>query len=155
MNLFAYGTLMSAEAFREALGERVSELAMRPARLVGWRRIWNVYRAEWHGGVLNVEPSPEDAVVGVLVGGLHETDFFLLDAQESTHLPRETVSVEPIGGEPVLAELYWRRRGNHVGKASGRYRAVVLDRARSAGWEIYESVCRGTVNPRGERLTFG
>jgi len=154
MNLFTYGTLMSREGFQEALGGRTDALVLRPARLVGWRRIWNVYRAEWHGGVLNVEPSPESTVVGILVEGLEAADFARLDAQESTHLPRETVSVEPIGGEPVLAELYRRRAGNHTGRASGRYRSLVLERARSAGWEIYESVCRGTVNPRGEPLRF-
>jgi hypothetical protein len=154
MNLFTYGTLMSRDGFREALGARADALVLRPARLAGWRRIWNVYRPEWHGGVLNVEPSPESTVVGILVEGLEPEDFGRLDAQESTHLPRETVSVEPIGGAPVMAELYRRRAGNHTGRPSGRYRSLVLERARAAGWEIYESVCRGTVNPRGEPLRF-
>jgi len=154
MNLFTYGTLMSRDGFREALGERADSLVLRPARLQGWRRIWNVYREEWHGGVLNVEPSPEGTVVGILVEGLESEDFVRLDAQESTHLPRETVSVEPIGASPVMTEIYRRRHGNHTGRLSGRYRMLVLDRARAAGWEIYESVCRGTVNPRGEPLHF-
>jgi Gamma-glutamyl cyclotransferase, AIG2-like len=154
MNLFTYGTLMSREGFEEALGDRAQALVLRPARLVGWRRIWNVYRSEWNGGVLNVEPSPGSTVVGILVEGLESGDFVRLDAQEATHLPRGSVSVEPIGGEPVLAHLYHRRAGNHTGRPSGRYRSLVLERARAAGWEIYESVCRGTVNPRGEPLHF-
>jgi len=154
VNLFTYGTLMSRDGFREVLGERAEGLVLRPARLAGWRRIWNVYRQEWLGGVLNVEPNAEATVVGTLVEGLEPRAFIRLDAQESTHLPRQTVSVEPIGGEPVLAEIYCRRSGNHSGRLSGRYRALVLERARAAGWDIYESVCRGTVNPRGEPLKF-
>jgi hypothetical protein len=55
LNLFAYGTLMAAEGLREALGPRADALAFRPARLPGWRRIWNVFRPEWGGGVLNLE----------------------------------------------------------------------------------------------------
>ena len=155
MNLFAYGTLMAVEGLRGALGPRTDALVLRPARLPGWRRIWNVYRPEWNGGVLNVEPNPGDVVVGMLIEGLTEGDFARLDAQESTHLPRESVYVEPFEGSVVPAQIYRRRKGSHTGKPSGRYRAVVLERAYRAGWEIYESVCRGTVDPAGKPLTFG
>jgi gamma-glutamylcyclotransferase (GGCT)/AIG2-like uncharacterized protein YtfP len=155
MNLFAYGTLMAPEGLREALGDRADKLVLRPARLPGWRRIWNVFRPEWNGGVLNAEPFPGAAIVGVLVEVLSEEDFARLDAQEATHLPREKVYVEPIGGEVVHAEIYRRRKGNHTGRVSGRYKAVVLERAYRAGWEVYESVCRGSVDPIGQPLTFG
>jgi hypothetical protein len=155
MNLFAYGTLMAVEGLREALGPRASALVLRPARLPGWRRIWNVYRPEWHGGVLNLEPSPPDVVVGMLVEELTEEDFVKLDAHESTHLPREAVYVEPFEGEVVSAQIYRRRKGSHAGKPSGRYRTVVLERAYRAGWEIYESVCRGSVDSAGKPLVFG
>lgn len=155
MNLFAYGTLMSAEGFRELLGDRADALVLRAARLPGWRRIWNVFRPEWGGGVLNLEPCPGEFVVGMLVEGLGEADFQLLDAQEATHLPRETVYVEPLSGEVVQAQLYRRRKGNHAGKPSGRYKTVVLERAYRAGWEVYESLCRGTVDAAGNPLTFG
>ena len=155
MNLFAYGTLMAAEGLREALGARADALVLRPARLPGWRRIWNVYRAEWGGGVLNLEPSAGDVVVGMLVEGLEEADLQRLDAQESTHLPRETVYVEPFAGDVVPAQVYRRRKGSHAGKPSGRYRTVVLERAYRAGWEVYENLCRGTVDAAGNPLTFG
>jgi len=155
VNLFAYGTLMAAEGLREALGARTDALALRPARLPGWRRIWNVYRSEWGGGILNLEPSPGDVVVGILIEGLEEEDLQRLDAQESTHLPRETVYVEPFVGEVVQAHVYRRRKGNHAGKPSGRYRTVVLERAYRAGWEVYENLCRGTVDAAGNPLTFG
>jgi len=155
LNLFAYGTLMAAEGLREALGPRADTLSFRPARLPGWRRVWNVFRDEWGGGVLNVEPSPDHVVVGMLVGELGEPDLRVLDAREATHLPRETVYVELFTGEVVPAQIYHRRRGNHDGKPSGRYRTVVLDRAYRAGWEVYESVCRGTVDAAGHPLTFG
>ena len=155
MNLFAYGTLMTVEGLREALGVRADGLTFRAARLPGWRRIWNVFRPEWQGGVLNIEPSPADVVVGMLVEGLGERDLELLDAQEATHLPRETVYVEPLGGDVVPAQVYRRKRGNHAGKPSGRYRTAVLERAYRCGWEIYESLCRGTVDSAGNPLTFG
>ena len=41
MNLFAYGTLMSPEGFRQALGDRATTLRFQTARLSGWRRVWN------------------------------------------------------------------------------------------------------------------
>jgi hypothetical protein len=155
LNLFAYGTLMALEGLRESLGARADGLTLRPARLPGWRRIWNVFRPEWQGAVLNIEPSPADLVVGVLVEGLEETDLQLLDAQESTHLPRETVYVEALAGDVVPAQVYRRKKGNHGGKPSGRYRTVVLERGYRAGWEVYESLCRGTVDAAGNPLTFG
>jgi hypothetical protein len=155
VNLFTYGTLMSVDGLRDALGERADALTLRPARLPGWRRIWNVFRPEWNGGVLNLEPSPNDVVVGILVEGLTEEDLQLLDSKESTHLPRDTVYVEPLAGEVVPAQVYRRRKGNHAGKPSGRYRTVVLERAYRAGWDIYESLCRGTVDSAGNPLTFG
>jgi gamma-glutamylcyclotransferase len=155
MNLFAYGTLMAVEGLREALGPQADALVLRPARLPGWRRIWNVHRAEWNGGVLNLEPSPGDVVVGMLVEGLAVEDFSRLDAHESTHLPREQVYVEPFEGDVVPAQVYRRRKGSHAGKPSGRYKTVVLERAYRAGWEIYENVCRGTVDAAGKPLTFG
>jgi hypothetical protein len=155
LNLFAYGTLMTVEGLRDVLGPRADALVFRPARLPGWRRIWNVFRQEWNGGVLNIEPSPAAVVVGILVEGLDEPDFQRLDTQEATHLPRETVYVEPIGGEVVPAQVYRKKKGNHAGKPSGRYKSVVLERAYRSGWEVYESLCRGTVDAAGNPLTFG
>jgi Gamma-glutamyl cyclotransferase, AIG2-like len=152
MSLFAYGMLMTAEGLRPVLGDRVGSFRFRPARLPGWRRIWNAYSEDWNGGVLNVEPHPDASVVGVLVEGVDESDLARLDPLEATHLPRETVYVEPFGGEPVPAQVYWRRRGNHNGKASARYRALVLERAREAGPEVWNNLRTGSVDPSGQPL---
>jgi hypothetical protein len=154
MKLFAYGTLMTAEGLRGALGERADGLTFRVARLPGWRRIWNTYRDEWGGGVLNLERAADVAVVGVLVEELTEADFAVLDHGESTHLPREQVVVEPEGGDPVPAQLYWRRKGNHVGKPSARYLGIVLDRARQAGETVFHDVSTGSVDSAGAALRF-
>src|SRR5512145_2970575 len=124
MKLFAYGTLMTAEGFRPVVGSRADSMTFRVARLPGWRRIWNVYREEWGGGVLNVEPMANSSVVGILVDGLTENDFATLDRQEATHLPREQVFVQPEWGDAEPAQLYWRRKGNHLGSPSARYLAV-------------------------------
>jgi hypothetical protein len=152
MNLFAYGTLMTPEGFRQALGDRASTLGFRMARLSGWRRVWNAYREEWGGGVLNLEPAAEAEVVGVLIVGLTDDDFARMDAQEATHLPRDTVFVTPTAGDPVPAQVYWRRRGNHLGKPAAGYLAVVLERARQAGPEVFENLRTGSVDSSGRLL---
>jgi hypothetical protein len=152
MNLFAYGTLMVPEGWRAALGDRVDRLRFRPARLRGWRRVWNTYREEWKGGVLNVEPHEEAQVVGVLVEGLEEDDFALLDLQEVTHLPRRLVYVACEGEDAVPAQIYCRQKGNHQGKPSDRYRAVVLLRARDAGPAVLENLTKESVDALGQPL---
>jgi hypothetical protein len=156
VSLFVYGLLMGPEGLREALGEHKTEtLRLRPARLCGWRRVWNVYHPDWNGATLNVEPRSDDTVVGVLVEGLSDQDIGVLDRVQANLLPRETVYVEPVDGEPVAAQLYHRRKGNHQGRLSGRYRSVVQQRAYRAGWEVYENFCRSSVDARGRRLAFG
>lgn len=154
MNLFAYGTLMVREGLEAALGERASALRFRVATLRGWRRIWNAYREEWAGGVLNVEPHPGAEVVGVVIEGLEEDDFTLLDLQEATHLPRRLVYVA-CEGEAVSAQMYCRQRGNHEGHPSDGYRAIVLLRARDAGPEVLKSLAEGTVDAFGQALRLG
>ena len=155
MELFTYGILLGAEGLRQALGERADLVPLRVARFAGWRRIWNVYLPGYDGAVLNVEPSPGDSVVGLLVADLDADDFARLDRLQASYLPRVTVYVEPEGGEAVAAQLYHRRTGNHTGRPSGRQKAVLLERAYEAGWEVYESVCRGSVDAAGQPLRFG
>ena len=133
MNLFTYG---SADGRRgPARGPR------RPCRRrsrcaspasSGWRRIWNVYRPDWDGRGPQRRAEPGDNVVGLLVEGLREQDLARLDTLEASHLPRETVYVEPDSGEAVPAQLYHRRTGNHTGRPSGRLKTLVL-RARLPG----------------------
>src|SRR6266540_4067585 len=102
---------MTADGLKGPLGRRVHGLVFRPARLPGWRRVWNAYREEWQGGVLNVERAPSSSVLGVLVEGLTDGDFAHLDAQEATHLPREPGR----WGRPytrTCARPRWIRRGS-------------------------------------------
>lgn len=156
LKLFAYCLMMGPEGLRDALGDRkTGTLRFRPARLPGWRRVWNVYHPEFNGATLNVEPRPDDVVVGVLIEGLSEEDFQVLDRREASLLPRETVYVQPLDGEPVQAQLFWRKKGNHDGRPSGQYRSVVKQRAYRAGWEVYESLCKTSVDAEGKTLTFG
>ena len=154
MMLFAYGTLRTADGLRGALGPRADTMTYREARLFGWRRVWNAYREEWAGGVLNLEPSDGASVVGVLIDGLSEEDIALLDDQESSHLPREQVFVQPEGGDPEGAQLYFRRKGNHAGQPSPRYLAIVLERARVAGDAVFESVAQDSVDATGRLTRF-
>jgi hypothetical protein len=152
MNLFAYGSLMVPEGLRAALGERAGGLRYRVAVLRGWRRIWNAYREEWGGGVLNLEPHQGGVVVGVVIEGLTEDDFALLDLQEATHLPRRVVYVACEGEEAVAAQLYSRQRANHTGKPSDRYRAILLIRARDAGAAVYDNLVNESVDGFGNPI---
>lgn len=154
MKLFAYGTLMTAEGLRAVVGDRADSMSFRVARLPGFRRVWNAYREEWGGGILNVEPMADGSVVGVLVDGLTDEDFASLDRQESTHLPREQVYVQPEWGDSEPAQLYWRRKGNHLGAPSARYLGVVLERARQAGAAVFESLNTGSVDATGQIRRF-
>jgi hypothetical protein len=140
LRLFAYGTLMAAEGFRSALGDRAAGLRFQPARLAGWKRAWNAYRPDWDGAVLNIEPDPQAVVVGVLVDGLTDLDWALLDDQERTHLPREPVSVELDGGERVPAETYRMRNASYRGARSPRYEATVRERAQAAGQDVADNL---------------
>jgi hypothetical protein len=155
MNLFAYGTLMTADGLVAVLGERARGLRYRVATLHGWRRIWNASRAEWHGGVLNAEIHPSGVILGVLVEGLTAEDLTLLDSQEDTHLPRQTVEVETEDGQLVSAEIYVCPKGYYDGPPSPRYLAAVLERAAQAGPTVLDSVATGTVDAAGTPLTLG
>lgn len=155
MNLFAYGTLMVPQGWRATLGARTDTLRFREACLRGWRRIWNTYREDWDGGVLNIEPHDGSQVVGVLVGGFEEDDFAALDRLEDTHLPRRQVYVACEGDEAVPAQIYCRPQGNHEGQPSARYRAVVLLRAREAGPAVLENLTKGSVDAFGQPLDLG
>jgi cation transport regulator ChaC len=170
VNLFAYGTLMTADGFVTVLGERARGFRYRVATLPGWRRIWNAYREEWQGGVLNAERSPSEVrtsgvrtsgvrtsgvIVGVLVQGLTPEDLSQLDSQEDTHLPRQTVTVELENGESVSAQIYVCPQCNYQGPPSPRYLAAVLERAAQAGPAVLESVRIGTVDANGRPLHLG
>jgi hypothetical protein len=154
MNLFAYGTLMVPEGLSAALGDKARGLRYRVARLRGYRRVWNAYREEWGGGVLNAEPHAGAELVGVLIEGLAEDDFALLDLQESTHLPRRVVYVACEGEEAVSAQMYLRQRANHTGPPSDPYRAAVLVRARQAGPAVYANLVDESVDAFGQRIVL-
>src|SRR5262245_28537633 len=155
MNLFAYGTLMTADGFVKVFGDRARSFRYRVARLPGWRRVWNAYREEWQGGVLNAERHAEGVMVGVLVEGMPLEDLSRLDSQESTHLPRQTVVVQTEDGESVTAEIYVCTEGGYEGPPSPPYVAAVLSRARQAGKAVLESVRTGSVDGSGKPQVLG
>jgi gamma-glutamylcyclotransferase (GGCT)/AIG2-like uncharacterized protein YtfP len=154
MELFVYGTLMTEDGFRRLMGEAAERLEFRTATLPGWRRVWNAYRDEWGGGVLNVEPAIGAEVVGVLVSGLPRATIDGLDEQEATHLPRERVTVLLESGEKVKADMYVLRDAAYSGQPSPSYVDVVLHRARKAGPRVLRSVLTDCVDAGGKPLRF-
>ena len=57
--------------------------------------------------------------------------------------------MEPEGGEPVPAQIYYRRRGNHLRAPSTRYLGIVVERARQAGPAVFENLRTEAVDPSG------
>jgi hypothetical protein len=145
---------MTADGLRAVLADRADACTYRVARLKGWRRIWNAYRVEWQGGVLNVEYEADSEVVGVLIEGLSADDLTRLDSQESTHLPRIQVIVVLEDGDAVPAQMYCRPRGNHAGRPAARYQQLVLERATAAGPSVLESLRQGSVDAKGRALVL-
>ena len=146
---------MSVEGLHDALGDRADVVTLPPGAPAGLAA--HLERVPPRVERRRAEPraQPERRGGGHARRRADRRDIQLLDSKESTHLPRDTVYVEPFSGEVVPAQVYRRRKGNHAGKPSGRYKTVVLERAYRAGWEVYESLCRGTVDSAGNPLTFG
>jgi len=68
---------------------------------------------------------------------------------------RETVYVEPLGGDVVSAQVYRRRKGNHAGKPSGRYRNGRSGAGLPLRLEIYEEPLPRHGRLGRNPLTFG
>ena len=143
MNLFAYGTLMAATAARGPRRARRRARLRPPGCPAGGAS--GTCSGGVDGGVLNLEPTPSRAV-GMLVEGL-EADLAARRA-EATHLPRETVYVEPSRrGAPRRSTA---GKGNHAGKPSGRYKPSSRPGVPRRLGGLRE-LCRGTVDAAASR----
>ena len=135
--LFVYGSLMSKKYWQKIVGSKgVADLKIGPAKLKGWRRWWNGHRPSYGGSVLNLKRAPNGEMWGGLVTGLSKDAWNRLDAQESSHLPRQRFIVETEEGERVPAYAYrQRRRGPERPERAPKpaYIAAVVAGARALG----------------------
>jgi hypothetical protein len=121
--VFAYGSLVDPRSASLTLGREVSSPL--PARLVGWRRRWTVYRdnrksektfAIQPGGEvppwiigLNIEPDPDDVGPAGALLEVTEAELDRLDLREMRYERTDvTAAVAPLEGDPT-AEIPFDR----------------------------------------------
>ncbi len=139
--LFVYGSLMHKKYWRHALGSVESAaVRLRPARLGGWRRLWNGVRRGYGGAVLNMRRAPGHVVWGAVVECLGPEAWARLDRQERSHLPRERVMVVTEHGRRLWAECYRQRVRGPERRPSADYLAAVRMGARALGNAVSRNV---------------
>jgi gamma-glutamylcyclotransferase (GGCT)/AIG2-like uncharacterized protein YtfP len=139
--LFVYGSLMHKKYWRRAVGsEEAAAIRLIPARLKGWRRWWNGVRRGYGGSLLNLKRAPGHVVWGAVVEGLSPEAWERLDAQESTHLPRERVMVVTERGRRMWAHCYRQRVRGPEGTPAADYLAAVRMGANALGSAVARNV---------------
>ena len=121
--VFAYGSLVDPRSASLTLGREVSSPL--PARLVGWRRSWSVFRdnrrAEktfaiepggqippWIIG-LNIEPDPEAVGPAGVLLEVTEAELERLDLREMRYERADvTAAVRPLEGDPTAGHPFDR-----------------------------------------------
>jgi cation transport regulator ChaC len=130
---FAYGSNLDPTVFEGR--RRMRPLATRPARLAGWRLVFDLPVGPGERAVANVKPDPRAAVHGV-VYRLTPSDAEHLDRTEGVHrgyYARVTVEVATGGGGRLEAFTYVSRHGRPGRKPSVRYVGLMLRGARLHG----------------------
>lgn len=135
-HVFVYGSLMDpaevAKTIRCTLSEANSKMKM--ATLAGWRRSYTKKSPKWGGNVLNIEPSPDKVVNGVLLSDLTKDQFKNIERREAGYAPR-LVSVKT-GGRTVRAVVFVSNP--EAGVFSQKYIQFVDRAARGYGDEFYQ-----------------
>ncbi|MEM0440945.1 MAG: gamma-glutamylcyclotransferase family protein [Candidatus Caldarchaeum sp.] len=73
---FAYGSNLDVDGMKKRVGQWHD---LRPAKLKGFRLVFNVYSTSWRGGVANIVEDPQSIVYGAL---------YLLDEEQLEKLDR-------------------------------------------------------------------
>lgn len=137
---FAYGSVLSLDHAREwceSHGLDVAAfLAGEPARLDGYRLVFDVPSRFWQGLVANLEPAEGSHVEGVLFT-LDETSRLAVLRKEgvATGLYRELVAPVTAGDRTVQASVFVAEPDRRVapGPASRRYAEALVAGARERG----------------------
>ncbi len=139
-NYFAYGSVLSlahAHDWCISHGLEVTPfLKGRPARLDGYRLVFDVPSRFWSGLVANLEPSPGEHVEGVVFTlGDDVREAVLRKEGVATGLYREHEEHVLVAGERVVASVYSAVPSRRVaqGPASARYVEALVEGARERG----------------------
>lgn len=98
--LFVYGTLQDRDILGAVLGRIVDPVRLRPATAPGFRAVTypgRVYPA--------LAPHPGDAAPGLVIDGLDQLDFRVLDAFEGAEYRRARITVQ-VDGVQCPADAY-------------------------------------------------
>lgn len=140
--LFVYGSLMHPKYWRPIVGAAAARsLKIVPARLRGWRRVWNGVRPSYGGAVLNMRREVGAAMWGGLVTGLTPEIWARLDRQERSHLPRARIVVSA-RGRRATAYCYRQRVKGHERRPTAAYVRAVRAGAKALGRAVSRDVER-------------
>jgi cation transport regulator ChaC len=164
---FAYGSVLSLAHAREWCGSHGMDvapfLAGKPARLEGYRLVFDVQSRFWAGLVADLVPDAAGAVEGVLFEVPDEAREAVLRKEGvATGLYREHTETIHVDGTTVTASVFSALPGRRVepGPASWRYVQALVDGARerdlSDAWrEQLASVERDGGRPPPPGVSLG
>lgn len=164
---FAYGSVLSPTHAREWCESHALDvapfLAGRPARLDGWKLVFDVPSRFWQGRVANLVPDPDAHVEGVVFEIADESRIAVLRKEGvATGLYREMQAEVRVGDETVTASVFVANdtARTEPGPASSRYVDALVEGARerglSAEWQAYvTAIPRDEGRPPPPGITLG
>ncbi len=166
-NYFAYGSVMSLAHAREWCESHALDvapfLAGKPAKLSGYRLVFDVQSRFWQGLVANLEPAPGSVVEGV-VFTLDESarESVLRKEGVATGLYREVIEQVSVADQQVTASVFLAEPSRRVapGPASARYRSALVEGAAERGlstdWQAFlKGVSRDDGKPPPPGISLG
>lgn len=156
-DLFVYGALMNKEQLARRLDIPHDQLLLRLefqcARLLGWKRVFDVYSDGWSGGVLNLRLDRRFKIKGIIIKGLSQVDLDRLDRSEGRRYRRSEVLVE-LKGEKVPVWTYIATETDPSVKPSQKYSEFVLRSAKEWGNDLYDDFVRKTFDATGKNRIY-
>lgn len=128
---FAYGSNLDQEGMKKRVGYWAD---LKPAKLRGYRVVFNVYSSSWRGGIANIVEDPDSTVYGA-VYLLDESQLEKLDRYEGVpHLyQRRKVMVE-VGDSSCEAYVYVATNPRQKVVPSMEYVALVIKGLKKLGF---------------------
>lgn len=164
---FAYGSVLSLDHAREWSTSHALDVATflggQPARLSGWKLVFDVQSRFWQGLVANLEEAADSAVEGVVFEVDDEDRIAVLRKEGvATGLYRELKLPVMVGDAEVIASVFIAEpeRRAEAGPASSRYVDALVSGARERGlseeWQQYvATIARDEARPPPPGISLG
>ncbi|MDW8083804.1 MAG: gamma-glutamylcyclotransferase family protein [Candidatus Caldarchaeum sp.] len=128
---FAYGSNLDQEGMKKRVG---AWKELRPAKLRGFRLVFNVYSSSWHGGIANIEEDPSSTVYGAAYL-LDESQLEKLDRYEGVpHLYHRRKVLIDLGDSQIEAYVYVGTNPRQKIMPSTEYLALLIKGLRRLGF---------------------